>query len=104
MPLFLAALLLWQQRRGTNSGTVDRPDRAALARVALTVAGLVALAGGATLVGMVPMLAAFSLFILLVVLRQPVLPSVVTAGVIAGATYLVFVRMLGVQLPAPFGL
>ena len=101
--LVLAALLLWQQWRGTDNSTVDRPDKAALVRVALTVAGLVTMAAGATVIGLVPMLAAFSMFMLLAVLRQPVLPSVITAAVIAGGTYLVFVRMLGVQLPAPLG-
>lgn len=102
--LLLAAVLLWQQWRGTDTGLVDRPGTSALARVFLTVAGLIGLAAGAPVIGLVPMLAVFSLFILLVVLRQRVLPSVVTAAVIAGGTYLVFVQMLAVPLPAPFGI
>lgn len=102
--LALAGILLWQQWRGADTGTVDRPDRPSFVRVALTVAGLIALAAGAPLIGLVPMLAVFSLFILLVVLRQRVLPSVITAVVITGGTYLIFVRMLAVSLPAPFGL
>ncbi|WP_374427468.1 tripartite tricarboxylate transporter TctB family protein [Tabrizicola sp.] len=102
--LLLAALLFWQQWRGTDPGQVDRPDRAALVRVGLTIAGLAALALGAPRIGMVPTIAAFSLFILLVVLRQRLLPSVVTTAVIAGGTHLVFARLLAVPLPAPFGL
>lgn len=102
--LLLAALLLWQQWRGVDHGMVDLPDRAALGRVALTMAGLVALAAGAPVVGLVPMLAAFALFMLMAVLRQPIGPSVATSVVIAGGAYVVFVRMLSVPLPAPFGL
>lgn len=102
--LLLAALLLWQQWRGADTGTVDRPDRDALIRVLLTVSGLVALAAGVPLVGLVPMLAVFALFILLVVLRQSVLPSIVTMVVIAGGVHVVFVWLLGVPLPAPFGI
>jgi hypothetical protein len=102
--LILAVLLLWQQWRGTDSGTVDRPDRPALARVGLTVVGLVTLAAGAPAVGLLPMLALFALFILLVVLRQKPAPSLLTTLVIAGGVHLVFVRWLAVPLPAPFGL
>lgn len=102
--LLLAALLIWQQWRGTDPGQIDRPDRAALVRVGLTIVALSALALGAPRIGMVPMLAVFSLFILLVVLRQRFLPSIVTAAVIAGGTHLVFARLLAVPLPAPFGL
>jgi putative tricarboxylic transport membrane protein len=102
--LLLAAILLWQQWRGADIGTVDRPDRQSLNRVVLTVVGLVGMAAGAPVIGLVPMLAVFSLFILLVVLRQRVLPSVVTAAVVAIGTYLVFVQMLAVPLPAPFGI
>lgn len=102
--LFLAAVLLWQQWRGADTSLVDRPDRQSMTRVALTVAALVALAAGAPMIGLVPMLAVFSLFILLVVLRQRFLPSVVAAAVIAGGTYLIFVQMLAVPLPAPFGI
>jgi len=51
----------------------------------------------------VPMLAVFSLFILLVVLRQRALPSLITAAVITAVIDLLFVRLLAVPLPAPFG-
>ena len=102
--LLLAAILLWQQWRGADTILIDRPDRQSIMRVALTVAALVAMAVGAPVVGLVPMLAVFSLFILLVVLRQRFLPSVVTTAVIAGGTYLIFVQMLAVPLPAPFGI
>lgn len=101
--IVLALLFLWQQWRGTDRLSVDVPGRDALIRVVLTVAGLVALASGAPLIGLVPMLAVFSGFMLLVVLRQAMLPTMLTTLVIAGGTHLVFVRWLAVPLPAPFG-
>lgn len=101
--LLLAGVLLWQQWRGADTGMVDRPDRPALVRVGLTVAGLVAMAAGAPVIGLVPMLAVFAIYMLLVVLRQRPVPSLVTALVIAGGTHLIFVRWLSVPLPAPFG-
>lgn len=102
--LLLAALLLWQQWRGTDTGLVDRTERSALVRVGLTLAGLVAMAAGAPLIGLLPMLTLFSLFMLLGALRQPLVPSVITTGVISGGAYIVFVRMLAVPLPAPLGI
>jgi hypothetical protein len=101
--LVLAALLLWQQWRGTDTERADVPDSAAVARVGLTVFGLVGLAAGAPRVGLVPMLAVFVLFILLAVLRQRVLPSLLTTAVVVGGVHVVFVRWLSVPLPAPFG-
>jgi hypothetical protein len=102
--LVLALLFLWQQARGTDRLAVDRPGRDALIRVGLTVAGLVALAAGAPIIGLVPMLAVFSAFMLLVVLGQGPVPTLVTTLIIAGGVHLVFVRWLAVPLPAPFGI
>jgi hypothetical protein len=102
--LVLAAVLLWQQWRGTDAGTVDRPDAPALARVGLTVLALTGLAAGAPVIGLVPMLGVFALFVLLVVLRQRVASSLTTAAVIVVGVHLIFVRWLAVPLPAPFGL
>lgn len=102
--LVLAALLLWQQWRGIDTERAETPDSGALVRVGLTVAALVALAAGAPIVGLLPMLAVFVMFMLLAVLRQRLFPSCVTTVVIVGGVHLVFVRWLSVSLPAPFGL
>jgi hypothetical protein len=102
--LVLAGLLLWQQWRGTDAERAELLDRSAATRVGLTVAALVGLAAGAPLVGLVPMLLLFVLFMLLAVLRQRLLPSLVSALVIVGGVHLVFVRWLSVALPAPLGL
>lgn len=101
--IVLALLLLWQLWTGADRTEVDRPAPDALMRVGLTVAGLVALAAGAPRIGLVPMLAVFAAFMLLVVLRQRLLPTLATTLVIAGGTHLVFVRWLAVPLPAPLG-
>lgn len=101
--LLLALALLWTQVRGTDEGVVDVPDRSALLRVGLTVAGLVALAAGAPVIGLVPMLMVFAAFMLVAVLRQHLLPTAITTLVIGLGTHLIFVRWLAVPLPAPFG-
>jgi hypothetical protein len=67
-------------------------------------AALVALAIGIPLAGFVPMLAAFVLTMLFVVLRKPILPSLLAAVIVAGFVHLVFVRWLSVPLPMPFGI
>jgi len=75
------------------------PDRAALARVATIVAGLVAVPLIAPLLGLVPTLAAFVAFLLLAVLRQPLWPSLATVAITAGLLYAIFVGWLNVPLP-----
>jgi len=101
--VILAAALLWTQLRGTDRGVVELPGGAALLRVVLTVAGLAALATLAPVVGLVPALMGFSAFMLTAVLRQGPVATAVTTLIIGGGTHLVFVRLLSVPLPAPFG-
>lgn len=96
-------LLLWAQWRGVERVEIEFPDVIGAARVAATVAALAALAYGAPRVGVTPMLVAFVLFMLLGVLRRRLLPSLAAAAVVAGLTHLVFIRMLSVPLPTPFG-
>jgi hypothetical protein len=100
----VALLLLWAQARGIERVETDFPGTTGTARVILTLVALFALAVGAPILGFVPVLAAFVLVMLLVVLRQPALPSLLTAAIVAGFVHLVFVRWLSVPLPMPFGI
>ena len=98
----LAVLLLITQWRGTDVSELDLPDARGLARVAATVAGLAGLVLLARPLGMVPALALFVLFHLLVVLRARLVPSLSTVLVIVILVEGIFVRWLAVPLPAPF--
>jgi len=100
----VATLLLFAQWRGFERIAVDFPTRLGADRVGATILALVVLAFGAPLVGFVPMLAAFVLVMLIVVLRQSVLGSLATAAIVAGFVHFVFVRWLSVPLPMPFGI
>jgi hypothetical protein len=100
----VALFLLWAQARGFERVEVEPLSSEGALRVGLTIAALVALAGGVPLVGFVPMLAVFVLGVLLLILRRPVLPSLATAVIVAGFVHVVFVRWLAVPLPMPLGL
>jgi hypothetical protein len=80
------------------------PDRPALIRVVATFAGLLAIPILSPMLGMVPIVMLFMAFLLFVVLRRPLLPSLLTVGVTGGAIYAIFVWWLGVALPVgPLG-
>ena len=95
----LFVLRLAEARRTRSSVPVQWPDRAALARVAMVVGGLAAVPLIAPLVGLVPALALFVAYLLLVVLRQPLWPSLAAVGITVGLVYTIFVGWLGVPLP-----
>lgn len=92
------------RRRGPGAERVDWPDRAGARRVGATVAALVAVV---PLVGALGFLAAavlVMLFVLLVVERCRLLPSLATAALTGGLVYGVFGRWLHVPLPTgPLG-
>jgi putative tricarboxylic transport membrane protein len=104
LPLWLAvagvvlAALRLVEARGSPS-TAEWPDRAALARVAMVLAGLLAVPIVSPLAGLVPALALLIAFLLLVVLRQPLWPSLATLAITVGLVHAVFVGWLGVPLP-----
>jgi hypothetical protein len=98
----LALLLLVTQWRGTDTGTLDLPDMAGLLMVLKTTAGLIVLALLTKPLGMVPALSLFVLYMLFFVLRAAIWPSLLTTGIIAAGIEGIFVRWLGVPLPAPF--
>jgi len=95
----LAAILLFQQFRGHSFGDLDFPDRGGFLRVAASVAAMTVMGLITPIVGMVPAVGLFMIFMLLVVLKQKLLPSVFATVVMAGGIELIFVRWLGVSLP-----
>lgn len=104
MPVWLAiagavlVVLRLLEARRSHTG-IDWPDRPALVRIAMILAGLVAVPIVSPLVGLVPALALFVAFLLLAVLRQPLGPSLATLAVTVGLIYGIFVGWLGVPLP-----
>ncbi len=100
--IVLSGLLLLTQRLGTDGARLDLPEPGGTGRVLAVLAGLIALALIVPLAGMVPALALFMLYLLLWVLRAPVLPSIGTTVLVTAAIELIFSRWLGVPLPAPF--
>ena len=99
--LLLGVLLLVPQRRGSDAGSLDLPDRSGALRVGLIFAGMVALPLATPVIGMVPAVAILMAFLLIVVLRRPLVPSLVTTAIVGIGTEAIFVRWLGVPLPAP---
>jgi putative tricarboxylic transport membrane protein len=104
VPLWLAiagfVLVVLRLLEGRRSSTkIEWPDRPALVRVGLILGGLVAVPLLSPLLGLVPSLALFVAFLLLVVLRQPLWPSLATLAITIGVVYGVFVGWLSVPLP-----
>lgn len=100
--VLLAVVMLAAQLRGGGDASLDLPDRTGLLRVGLMVASMVAMVLASPVIGMVPAVALFIAFLLIVVLRQPLVPSLLTTAIVAVGIEGIFVRWLGVPLPAPF--
>lgn len=100
----LAVLLFVQAARSDGEEQVDWPRGAGLARVCGMVAAILifALAGGMT--GFVAASFLFVLGTLLLVLRRPLLPSLLSATITTALIWGLFIGWLGVRLPVgPFG-
>jgi len=95
----LVVLRLLEARRLAGNAAVEWPDRPGLRRIALIVAGLVAVPLLTPAIGMIPAILLFMAFLLLVVLQQSVVPSLLTIALTGGLVYGIFVRWLGVALP-----
>lgn len=109
LPIWLAVagcvlfvLRLLEARRLPEAGSADWPDRSGLRRVILTFAGLAAIPLAAPFVGMLAAIVLYIAFLLLVVLRQRLGPSLLTVAVTAGVVYGIFVLWLGIALPKGF--
>lgn len=100
--LVLSGLLLLTQYQGTDGGKPDLPEPAGAVRVFAILAGLIVLALLVPVFGMVAAVAMFMLFMLLAVLRAPILPSLLTTAIVALGIEVIFARWLGVPLPASY--
>jgi putative tricarboxylic transport membrane protein len=101
----LALLLLLQEVRHPSHEPADLPPRAALTRVALTLAALALALFAAPRLGFVMTVAALTLFVLLVVERRRLVPSLIVTGLTAALVHGVFIAWLNVQLPkGPLGI
>lgn len=95
----LAVLLLLGIWRGESVGT-NWPSRPVLATVGSVYAALIAFAVLTPVLGMLPSIALFLVVVMVVLLRQPVIGSLVAAAVTTALIYIVFVRWLALPLPA----
>ncbi len=95
----LVILRLTEARWAGAAAGVEWPDRNALVRILLTMGGLVALPILSPILGMVPSVALFIAFFLLVVARRRLVPTLTTVAVTTGLVYGVFVLWLGMRLP-----
>lgn len=92
------ALFVNTLRRQSNP-PVDWPDRSGFQRVILTAAGLWAVVAVAPFLGLVSTAVLFMLFLLLVVERRRLLPSLFTTAITTALVYGVFVAWLGIAFP-----
>lgn len=90
----------WRPGRRDARAAAEWPDRAALLRAALAFCGLVAIVLLTPLLGMVPSIMAFIAFLLIVVLRRPLWPSVAAVVVTGGVIQAIFVWWLRLPIPA----
>jgi hypothetical protein len=92
-------LQLSEAWRAGREVTLDWPDRSALFRALATYGGLVAFAALTPVLGMIVSIVLFVVFLLIVILRQPVWPSLLATTITIGLIYMIFVRWLGIALP-----
>jgi hypothetical protein len=85
--------------RRQASPPVEWPGRAGFLRVGLTALGLWIVVALAPFLGLVATAMAFTLFLLLVVERRPLVPSLVTTAITAAIVYGVFFVWLGIAFP-----
>jgi putative tricarboxylic transport membrane protein len=83
-----------------DSADTDFPDRSGIVRVVLTFGGLILFPVLSPAIGMIATCALYMAFLLIVVLRQRLIPSAVTIAVTVGLLDIIFIRWLGIALPA----
>jgi putative tricarboxylic transport membrane protein len=103
--LVLSFVLLVQTKLSGRSEKPEWPDRAGAIRILWTLLGLVFILTFSPYLGMITSILIFILFVLLVILRRKIIPSLITTLITMALIYGVFVRWLKVSLPTgPFGI
>ncbi len=97
--VILASLLLIEARRRDPDAPAEWPDRPGIMRVGLTILGVIAYIAMAPWTGFVFGSALFTLFILLVVTRQKLLPSLLVTAIVTGLVQVIFISWLDIALP-----
>jgi putative tricarboxylic transport membrane protein len=92
------ALIVGALRR-QSSPPADWPDRRGLRRVALAAAGLWTVVVIAPALGLILAAVLFMLFLLLLVLRRPLVPSLITTAITGALVYSIFSAWLGIAFP-----
>jgi putative tricarboxylic transport membrane protein len=101
----LSLVLLVQTKLSDRCEKPEWPDRSAAFRILWTFLGLVFILTFSPYLGMITSILIFILFLLLVVLRRKIMPSLITTLITMALIYGVFVRWLNVALPTgPFGI
>ena len=89
----------WRAAGADAQSGAEWPDRPALKRAVLAFGGLVAIALLTPVLGMVASIVLFIAFLLVVVLRRPLWPSLATVAITSGVIQAIFVWWLGLPLP-----
>jgi hypothetical protein len=97
--ILVSGILIVGALRRQSHSPVDWPDRQGLRRVLLTAGGLWAIIVLAPVLGLVATAVLFMLFLLLVVLRRHLWPSLLTTAVTTALVYGVFSAWLGIAFP-----
>ncbi|WP_230532106.1 tripartite tricarboxylate transporter TctB family protein [Microvirga roseola] len=95
----LSLILLVGALRRQASPAGDWPDRSGAFRVILAAVGLWTVVILAPLIGLLPVATLFMLFLLIIVERRSILPSLLTVAVTMGLVYGVFSAWLGIAFP-----
>jgi hypothetical protein len=95
----LSLILLVGALRRQDSPPGDWPDRSGATRVIMAAAALWTVIVVAPILGLMPVALAFVLFLLIVVERRPIVPSLATAAVTMALVYGVFSAWLGIAFP-----
>lgn len=103
--IVLSILLLVEALRGDDDVPADLPTRPAMLRVLGTLAGLWFVIVATPLLGLLTAATLFIVYLLLVVLRRPLLPSLFTTAATMALVAGVFVAWLNIAFPkGPFGI